>query len=141
MAASCSGAFAFQVLRASVTTSYRLTFLPTCTQVQQMNYAKPLFAAKKGKGKLEPVAVKVHLPVEADPEKLVNFVCGSHPVKEDREDITIKDDPEYPEWLWTLRTEKLPPLSEMDPNTKQYWRRLRTMAMKQKNLIKKVKKF
>lgn len=44
------------------------------------------------------------LPVETDPEKLVNYVCGSHPVKENREDLKIKDDSEYPEWLWTLRT-------------------------------------
>lgn len=46
------------------------------------------------------------LPVETDPKKLVKFVCGSHPVKEDRQDVELKDDSEYPDWLWELRTGK-----------------------------------
>lgn len=34
---------------------------------------------KKGKlGKLGPVAEKKVIPVETDPKKLVNFVCGSN---------------------------------------------------------------
>ncbi|XP_042868591.1 39S ribosomal protein L54, mitochondrial-like [Penaeus japonicus] len=121
--------------------TYPLSFLlPTCTHVQHMNYAKPAMPKMKGKAKLGPAVEKVRLPVETDPVKLANFVCGSDPVKENPQDIKLKDDSEYPEWLWTLRTGKPPPLRDMDANTKQYWRRLRTMAMKEKNLLKKTRK-
>ncbi|KAF4527644.1 hypothetical protein B566_EDAN010868 [Ephemera danica] len=80
------------------------------------------------------------LPVEEDPVKLVNYVCGSNIMKEG-EDIKLKPDSEYPEWLWTLRTGKLPPIEEMDPNTKEYWKRVRTEAMRQNNKLAKLKKF
>lgn len=43
------------------------------------------------------------IPVETDPQKLVNYVCGSNLLKEG-EDIKLKPDDEYPDWLWTLRT-------------------------------------
>ncbi|XP_042203347.1 39S ribosomal protein L54, mitochondrial-like [Homarus americanus] len=141
MAACGPGGSLLQGLCISLPSSYRQLFLPTCTKIQQMNYAKALGAGRKGKGKLGPTVEKVRLPVETDPEKLVNNVCGSHPVKENREDIILKDDSEYPEWLWTLRTGKPPPMNELDPNSKEYWKRIRTMAMKEKNLHKKIKKF
>ncbi|XP_050690223.1 39S ribosomal protein L54, mitochondrial-like [Eriocheir sinensis] len=110
---------------------------------QQRHYAKPLagLGKKGGKTKLGPTVEKVRLPVETDPEKLVNYVCGSHPVKEDRQDIKLGPDEDYPDWLWTLRTGKPPPLEEMDPNTKQYWRKLRTMAMREKNKLRKTQRF
>lgn len=58
---------------------------------------------KGGKaGKLGPVVEKKVLPVETDPEKLVNFVCGSNILKQG-EDVKLKPDNEYPDWLWTLR--------------------------------------
>ncbi|KAK3867314.1 hypothetical protein Pcinc_027220 [Petrolisthes cinctipes] len=106
-----------------------------------MNYAKPLGLGRRGKGKIGPTVEKVRLPVETDPEKLVKFVCGSHPVKEDRQDIELKDDSEYPDWLWELRTGKPLPLEELDPQTKYYWRRVRTMGMKADNLSRKLRKF
>ena len=62
--------------------------------------------ASKGKagklGKLGPVVEKRVLPVETDPVKLVNFVCGSNYSKEGK-DVELKPDNEYPDWLWTLR--------------------------------------
>ncbi|XP_027209470.1 large ribosomal subunit protein mL54 [Penaeus vannamei] len=121
-------------------TSPQSYLLPTCTHVQHMNYAKPAMPKMKGKAKLGPAVEKVRLPVETDPVKLANYVCGSDPVKENPQDIQLKDDSEYPDWLWTLRTGKPPPLRDMDPNTKQYWRRLRTMAMKEKNLLRKTRR-
>lgn len=45
------------------------------------------------------------LPVETDPEKLVNYVCGSNIMKEG-ENIKLQPDSEYPEWLWDLNTGK-----------------------------------
>lgn len=44
------------------------------------------------------------LPVETDPVRLVNYVCGTNMLKEGGEDIQIKPDSEYPDWLWTIRT-------------------------------------
>ncbi|XP_045604550.1 large ribosomal subunit protein mL54 [Procambarus clarkii] len=128
---------------AALRASWTLSFTPTCSHLQRLQYSRALGGGigKKGKGKIGPTIEKVHLPVETDPVKLVTYVCGSHPVKENREDVKIKDDSEYPDWLWTLRTGKPPPLEELDPNTKAYWKRLRHMAMKEKNLHMKLRKF
>lgn len=41
------------------------------------------------------------MPVETDAKKLVNFVCGSNILKEGQ-DIELKPDSEYPDWLWNL---------------------------------------
>lgn len=63
-------------------------------------------ASKKKLGKLGPMLEKKILPVEEDTTKLVNFVCGSNILKEGQ-DVQIKPDNEYPEWLWSVRTGKL----------------------------------
>lgn len=55
--------------------------------------------------------------------------------------LQLKPDSEYPDWLWTLNTERIIPLEELDPNTKQYWRRLRKMALRRNNQLSKLKKF
>lgn len=81
------------------------------------------------------VSSKIQFPVEKDTNKLVMYVCGSNYLKEG-EDIKLKPDSEYPDWLWTL---PLTPtkLEDMDPNTKQYWRKLRKLAIVNSNLKKK----
>lgn len=58
---------------------------------------------KKKLSKLGPVMEKRIVPVETDAHKLVNYVCGSNPLK-GGEDMKLKADDEYPDWLWTLRT-------------------------------------
>ncbi|XP_017892068.2 39S ribosomal protein L54, mitochondrial-like [Ceratina calcarata] len=78
---------------------------------------------------------KIHLPVEKDVNKLINYCCGSNIYKEG-EDIKLKPDSEYPEWLWNIRTEP-PKLSDLDPNTKQYWRYIRKRALLRKNQMLK----
>lgn len=55
--------------------------------------------------------------------------------------LQLKPDSEYPDWLWTLNVDRIIPLEEMDPNTKQYWRRLRKMALRHNNQLAKLKKF
>ena len=59
------------------------------------------------KGKLAkgagPTLEKKVLPVETDPHKLVNYVCGSN-INKEGEDIKLGEDKDYPEWLWNLRT-------------------------------------
>ncbi|XP_067002034.1 large ribosomal subunit protein mL54 [Anabrus simplex] len=115
-------------------------------QVPSNSYAKKsdtvgsLVGKRKKVGKLGPVMEKKVLPVEKDPNILVNFVCGSNLNKEGQ-DIQLKSDNEYPDWLWTLRTGKAPPLSEMDPNTLEYWKRVRKMGLRRNNLLAKLKKF
>ncbi|XP_044735437.1 39S ribosomal protein L54, mitochondrial [Chrysoperla carnea] len=108
------------------------------------NYSKPAIASmgakgKKKLGKLGPMVEKKVLPVETDPNKLVNFVCGSNIFKEGK-DIELKPDSEYPEWLWKLNIGKPLTLDELDPETKQYWRKLRKMGLKRNNQLAKVKK-
>lgn len=53
----------------------------------------------------------------------------------------IKPDSEYPEWLWNINYSRIIPLEELDPNTKQYWRRLRKTALRRNNQLAKLKKF
>lgn len=45
---------------------------------------------------------KVKLPVETDAKRLVTHLCGSNLLAEGGEDIELKPDSEYPEWLWNL---------------------------------------
>lgn len=87
-----------------------------------------------------PMIEKKVLPVETDPQKLVNFVCGSN-INKTGQDVAIKPDSEYPEWLWTLRTGPPPTLEELDPDSKEYWRKIRTLGMKRNNKLSKLKKF
>merc|ERR1739842_4746 len=120
--------------------------LPSCSHIQHMNYAKPLLGGiKKGGGKkatkLGPAVEKVKLPVESDPVILVNYCCGSDFNKENPQDIKLGEDSEYPDWLWTLRTGKPPPLEEMDPESKQYWLKLRKIKMWENNKLSSLKRF
>ncbi|XP_043684889.1 39S ribosomal protein L54, mitochondrial [Vespula pensylvanica] len=111
--------------------------ISTCYKIQTNNYAIPGSKATLGKvtGKKAMVSSKIQFPVEKDTNKLVMYVCGSNYLKEG-EDIKLKPDSEYPDWLWTL---PLTPtkLEDMDPNTKQYWRKLRKLAIVNSNLKKK----
>lgn len=95
---------------------------------------------KKKLGKLGPTVEKQVLPVETDPEKLVKYVCGSN-IYVTGEDVEVKPDSEYPDWLWTLRTGPKPTLEEMDPNTKEYWKLVRKMGMKRNNKLAQLRKF
>ncbi|XP_013148175.1 PREDICTED: 39S ribosomal protein L54, mitochondrial [Papilio polytes] len=93
---------------------------------------------KKKVGKLGAVEKK-ELPVETDPEKLVSQVCGSN-IYITGEDVKLKDDSEYPDWLWNLNwTPKK--LEELDPNTKEYWKRVRAAGMRRNNRLKSMRKF
>ncbi|XP_063701410.1 large ribosomal subunit protein mL54 [Culicoides brevitarsis] len=109
------------------------------------SYAKPPAAGAKGGaakklGKLGPIVEKKVLPVEEDTNKLVNYVCGSN-IMTKGEDIKIKPDSEYPDWLWKLHTGPPKPISELDPNTKEYWRRVRRAALTRNNTLAAQKRF
>lgn len=90
------------------------------------------------KGKKLGKSEKIEIPVEKDVNKLLTYVCGLNYYKEG-EEVQLKPDDQYPEWLWTIRTEPLK-LEDLDPNTKQYWRYLRKEAIRRKNKMIKHRK-
>nr|CAG4638875.1 EOG090X0KWJ [Cyclestheria hislopi] len=105
-------------------------------------YAKQAGVPSLGKksSKLGPVVEKKKLPVETDPEKLTNFVCGSNIYKQGQ-DLQLKEDSEYPDWLWKLRLGKPPSLEEMDPETLDYWRRLRKLSLRRQTQLMGLRKY
>ncbi|CAH0550352.1 unnamed protein product [Brassicogethes aeneus] len=140
-----------------MTTNTILNLINTRTQllrtvqftVQKCNYAKKESAGvsmlggalkKKKLGKVGPVAEKRVLPVETDPNRLVKYACGTN-IYKTGEDVELKPDSEYPEWLWNIRTGDPAPLEELDPNSKEYWRRIRKMAMRRNNKLAQLKSF
>ncbi|VVC33526.1 Hypothetical protein CINCED_3A018928 [Cinara cedri] len=96
--------------------------------------------SKKKLGKGGPILEKFELPVETDAKKLVKFVCGSNILKEGQ-DVELKPNSEYPDWLWKLNIDGPLPLQELDPSTKQYWIKVRKIGMKRNNLLNKLKRF
>lgn len=95
---------------------------------------------KKKLGKTGPVSEKRILPVETDPERLVTYCCGSN-IYKTGEDVKLKPDSEYPNWLWEIRLGPPPSLEELDPNTKEYWRRLRKLGIERNLKLSSLKKF
>ncbi|XP_043213810.1 39S ribosomal protein L54, mitochondrial-like [Amphibalanus amphitrite] len=90
-------------------------------------------AAKAGKAG-SPVEKKV-VPVETDPERLVQYCCGSN-IMADGEDVKLGPDSEYPDWLWELDTSGVaPPLETLSPDTLEYWWLVRNRAMRRNNQL------
>ncbi|XP_011861819.1 PREDICTED: 39S ribosomal protein L54, mitochondrial [Vollenhovia emeryi] len=116
------------------------SLIPTRHTIQTQEYAAVRPGTKKVKKTLVAVEKKV-LPVETDVNRLLTHVCGTNIYKEGGEDVKLKPDSEYPSWLWNIRTGPPPPLEEMDPNTKQYWRRLRLLGLRKKNKERATRKF
>ncbi|VDL96032.1 unnamed protein product [Schistocephalus solidus] len=87
------------------------------------------------------------MPVETDANKLVNFCCINYrigedpvPLKPDRYQIFFFElNSEYPDWLWSLRTDRVPPpLSEIEPDTYYYWRRMRRLHNRHLNKLAEI---
>jgi len=96
---------------------------------------------KKGKGSKMPATVERRkFPVESDPEKLTKFVCGSNILKTGQ-DVELKPDSEYPEWLFKIRLGEREPLEEMDQETLEYWRRLRKESLRRNTKLMRLKKY
>src|SRR5437870_7474620 len=67
-----------------------------------MLYAGVQSLGKKAAAKLTAAGPnREKLPVVTDPDRLVNYVCGSN-FYTTGEDIKLKPDSEYPDWIWTL---------------------------------------
>ncbi|XP_076284267.1 mitochondrial ribosomal protein L54 [Lasioglossum baleicum] len=101
--------------------------IPVQYAIQVKNYAAPPKKVAKKVAVLE----KVEIPVEKDVNKLLTYVCGSNILKEG-EDVKLKPDSEYPDWLWNISTEPRR-LEDLDPNTKEYWRYLRKQGLRRNN--------
>lgn len=82
-------------------------------------------------------AQKERMEVETDPEILLKNCCGSN-IFIDGKDPELKPDHEYPEWLWSLRTERGgQDLSELDPNSMTYWKRLNKLTSQRNARVSK----
>ncbi|XP_029053040.1 39S ribosomal protein L54, mitochondrial isoform X1 [Osmia bicornis bicornis] len=120
----------FSVLRLSLTRTNFVISAQYATLPKAVGGAK----TKKQMSKTE----KIQIPVEKDVNKLLTYVCGLNYYKEG-EEIQLKPDDQYPEWLWNIRTEPVT-LEDLDPNTKQYWRYLRKEGIRKKNKMIKHRK-
>ena len=67
-------------------------------------------------------------PKSTDPEYLVTHVSGSNYFNEG-EDVKIKDDSQYPDWIWNLSLGKPKKPEELEFGTKEYWEAVKHMNM------------
>ncbi|CAH1791148.1 unnamed protein product [Owenia fusiformis] len=114
----------------------------TWSRIASVGYAKKVAAGgAKGASAARNVDKK-KLDHENDPEKLLTYCCGLNIYKEG-EDPKLKQDSEYPDWLWKLNVEREnTPLDELDKDSWTYWRRMRRLANKRKyNLGYEERKF
>ncbi|XP_074597814.1 mitochondrial ribosomal protein L54 [Brevipalpus obovatus] len=86
----------------------------TCITIITRGYPAPTQPTSLGQKRFR------ELPVEKDPERLVNYCCGANYFIEG-EDPKLKDDSEYPDWIWTMKIHELPHPDDHDPKSKEYW--------------------
>merc|ERR1719232_1834908 len=83
--------------------------------------AKAGGAAAPKKGGKGATHGKVKMEVVTDPYKLQEYCCGSNYFLEG-EDVKLKEDSEYPDWLWTLDVKRPRPRAhELEPGTIPYY--------------------
>ncbi|XP_028300891.1 large ribosomal subunit protein mL54 [Gouania willdenowi] len=107
-------------------------------RVQRCGYAKKVVGKGKGKG-----MVKEELKgpeVCTDPVRLTSYAVGANIYKQG-EDPKLKPFEEYPEWLFNLNLGEPKKLSELEPDSWEYWKRLRKENIWRHNRLHKGKKF
>ena len=78
--------------------------------------------------------------METDPKKLVTHCCGLN-YKLEGEEVALKPDSEYPEWLWTMRAKRpLPSSDELEYGTLEYFQTLEREEDQRKRTLSKKKK-
>uniref|UniRef100_A0A8V1A7B7 Large ribosomal subunit protein mL54 n=1 Tax=Gallus gallus TaxID=9031 RepID=A0A8V1A7B7_CHICK len=93
----------------------------------------------KVKGKSAPKEQLKGPEVCTDPVTLANYAVGVNYLK-DSPEVALKPDSEYPEWLFQIHLGPPKKLEEMDPDSLEYWRRLRKYNTWQRNKLKKSRK-
>ncbi|KAM7140864.1 large ribosomal subunit protein mL54 [Molossus nigricans] len=105
------------------------------------DYAKkPVIRGGKG-GKSSVVSDDLKDPeVCTDPVRLTTHAMGVNIYKEGQ-DVVLKPDAEYPEWLFQMNVGPPKKLEELDPETREYWRLLRKHNIWRHNRLSKNQKF
>ncbi|XP_008333565.1 large ribosomal subunit protein mL54 [Cynoglossus semilaevis] len=107
-------------------------------RIQTRAYAKKVGIKGKGKG-----MVKEELKgpeVCKDPVRLTTYAVGVNIYKEG-DDPKLKNPEEYPGWLYELHLGAAKKLTELEPESWQYWRRLRKENIWRSNRLSKGKQF
>ncbi|XP_016019053.1 39S ribosomal protein L54, mitochondrial [Rousettus aegyptiacus] len=104
------------------------------------DYAKkPVVKGKGGKGGVVSDDLK-DPEVCTDPVQLTTHAMGVNIYKEGQ-DVVLKPDAEYPEWLFQMNVGPPKQLEELDPETREYWRLLRKHNIWRHNRLSKSRKF
>ncbi|NWX80425.1 RM54 protein, partial [Alca torda] len=93
----------------------------------------------KSKGKNVPKEALQGPEVCTDPAMLATHAMGVNYFKEGPE-VALKPDSEYPDWLFKIHLGPPKKLEELDPESMEYWRRLRKYNTWQRNRLKRGKK-
>ncbi|KAM6921061.1 large ribosomal subunit protein mL54 [Xenentodon cancila] len=106
-------------------------------RIQKCGYAKKVVSKGKGKGMMKD---EVKGPeVCKDPVRLASYAVGANIFRQG-EDPKLKPAEEYPEWLFQLNLGKAKTLHELEPDTWEYWKRLRKENIWRSNRLHKGKK-
>ncbi|XP_073419170.1 large ribosomal subunit protein mL54 isoform X2 [Dendrobates tinctorius] len=105
---------------------------------QLRGYAKKPVLKGKGKGFVK--EVQKGPEVCKDPAILMTHAMGVN-IYKSGSDVKLKDDSQYPEWLFQLDLGPPKSLEERSPDTPQYWKLLRKLHMWRNNRLAKTKKF
>ncbi|XP_057628668.1 39S ribosomal protein L54, mitochondrial-like [Chionomys nivalis] len=122
---------------------YRLRALPVPGgpgTLSVRDYAKkPVMKGSKGaKGSVATEALK-DPEVCTDPARLTTHAMGVNIYKEGQ-DVALKPDSEYPEWLFQMNLGPPKKLEELEPESREYWRLLRKQNIWRHNRLSKNKK-
>lgn len=105
--------------------------------MQARGYAKKVVAKGKSKGMVK--AEFKGPEVCKDPGRLTSYAVGVNIFKQG-EDPKLKPNEEYPEWLFQLNLGNAKKLKELEPDTWEYWKRLRKENIWRYNRLHKGKK-
>ncbi|XP_041086333.1 39S ribosomal protein L54, mitochondrial [Polyodon spathula] len=109
----------------------------TLPKIPACGYAKKV--ATKGKGKGMAKDAQKGPEVCKDPVKLTTHAMGVNIYKEGQ-DPPLRAATEYPEWLFQLDLGPPKQLSELDPESREYWKLMRKEHMWHFNKLHKGKK-